>query len=235
MGGVYAVFAVAGPPAFSHPAIKLLMPAILILIPYFKSKARLVRLFLTFYATGFLFAGAVLGINLIARQNTISMVRGIPYVNIPVGILLLVAGVTYLAAVVLYRSFAKPGKSVKVCARVFDSVIDFTALMDTGNTLRHPLNNRPVLVAEWSVLRPAFPENMAEIIEQNTPDKAVLLLNSPGFSIMPYKTVGTEFALILTFCPKSLTINNKRADCHLGISFVSLADDGAYSGLVGSV
>ena len=227
--------AVVGPPVWSNPAIKLLMPAILILIPYFKNKTRWVRLFLTVYATGFLFAGAVLGINLAAGQNTPGMVRGIPYVNIPVGVLLVVTGTAYLVSVVLYRSFARPGKSVKVQTRIFDNIIDFTALVDTGNTLRHPLNNRPVLVAEWSILRPAFPERTAKIIEQNPPDKAVLLLNSPEFSIMPYKTVGAEFALILTFCPKSLTINNKRADCHLGISFVSLADDGAYKGLVGSV
>ena len=44
-----------------------------------------------------------------------------------------------------------------------------TALHDTGNTLRDPLNGRPVLVSEQSVLLDSWPADIRNILTSAIP------------------------------------------------------------------
>ena len=77
-----------------------------------------------------------------------------------------------------------------------------TALHDTGNTLRDPVNGRPVLVAEQAAVLELLPERDAAILRENSaPEAAMARLYDGGsrlhFTLLPFRSVGTESGLLL--------------------------------------
>lgn len=76
----------------------------------------------------------------------------------------------------------------------------FTALHDTGNTLRNPVDGRPVLVMEQAAVMDLLPAADAAILrEKPTPEIAMARLYAAGsrlhFTLLPFRSVGTKSGL----------------------------------------
>ena len=80
----------------------------------------------------------------------------------------------------------------------------FTALHDTGNTLRNPVDGRPVLVMEQAAVMDLLPAADAAILrEKPTPEIAMARLYAAGsrlhFTLLPYRSVGRNPACCLRY------------------------------------
>ena len=123
----------------------------------------------------------------------------------------------YLVYSLVFRAFlqnkiTKSEYSFKVFRH--DRSADFTALADTGNTLRDPLRGLPVTICSLDAVRGLFDREEAAILSSFGAVEAVERLS--GFSLIPYKSVGKD-GFLPAFTPESVIINGKSARCMIAV------------------
>jgi stage II sporulation protein GA (sporulation sigma-E factor processing peptidase) len=115
--------------------------------------------------------------------------------------------------------------------------LQFTALHDTGNTLRDPLSGCPVLVTDWQLLAKLLPELSLTAADFSSPQALVprLRLVKPALSprLIPYKTVGVSHGLLLALRPEEVKISGKQETLLIAFSPVAVSDGGHYQALLG--
>ena len=87
------------------------------------------------------------------------------------------------------------------------------ALRDSGNTLRDPIQGRPVLVAETASLEEIWNSETKEILNSPLPpEEKMAKLYGKGitFTLIPYRVVGDKGGLLLAFRSDYLQIGRRR-------------------------
>ncbi len=105
----------------------------------------------------------------------------------------------------------------------------FTALVDTGNTLKDPVSGCPVLVADARAagkllgLSARQLQNPADIISRET---------MPGLRLIPYHGVGVPQGLMVAIRPEWITVNGKETRHILAFAPQDLGN-GRFEALIG--
>ena len=141
----------------------------------------------------------------------------------------------------LFRQGARHGggELMKVRVAICGKETSFTALHDTGNTLRNPVDGRPVLVMEQTAVMDLLPETDAAILrEQTSPEMAMAKLYAAGsrlhFTLLPFRSVGTESGLLLAVRSDYITLHRRKIPRTLiALSAGPLSDGGGYCALWG--
>ena len=124
---------------------------------------------------------------------------------------------------------------MKLDMKLFGKEIHLTALRDTGNTLTDPATNRPVVVADYSAVKPCLPQQA----DPNRPVESIRQLHTAGVKgcrLLPFRAVGTEMGLLLAVRADSVSADGRS----LGPLLVALSpgpvsDGGGYQGLIGGL
>ena len=121
--------------------------------------------------------------------------------------------------------------------------IDFQALVDTGHSLREPLSNAPVIVAEFERVKPFLPEGLCQLFyEKKESNLTDLLLGQENvfytrLRLIPFKSIGRTNGMLVGFRPDKVTVQDEatkkaHADIIIGIFNDKLTRDGRYQGLL---
>ena len=155
---------------------------------------------------------------------------------------LLLGGTATLSAVLhlLFRQGARHGgELMKIRVAIGGKESSFTALHDTGNTLRNPVDGRPVLVMEQAAVMDLLPAADAAILrEKPTPEIAMARLYAAGsrlhFTLLPFRSVGTKSGLLLAVRSDYIALHRRRIPRTLiALSVGPLSDGGGYCALWG--
>ena len=131
-----------------------------------------------------------------------------------------------------------PGALVELTLHLDGRSVPLRALRDTGNCLRDPLTGAPVLVADLSTaqrLLPGLPLRR-ELLEDPAAALPLLAALRPGLRtrLIPYRTVGSEGALLLGFrCAYTTPRRKKPTPILLAVSPTPVSDGGLYQALTG--
>ena len=190
-----------------------------------------------------LLAAAFSGIVLVLTElfsTPAALVGSRVYYPVSLGVLVLTAGGTFgLMKWGLSRMCHHGGDIAEVSVRMGNQVVDFTALRDTGNTLKDPISGCPVLVADGSILRRLLPGVSVSEEELGEPSALLerLAVQCPRVRprLIPYKTVGVERGMLLAIRPEEAKIGGKRKAILMAFSPVPVSDGGGYEALLGGV
>lgn len=108
----------------------------------------------------------------------------------------------------------------------------FTALYDTGNTLRDPITGRSVLVVGSelaSQLTGLTPQQLRK------PTEVIATSGIPGLRLIPYRSVGRESGMMLGMNIKNVAIGAWKGNTLVAFSPDVLNGDGSYQALTGGV
>lgn len=192
--------------------IKLLMSITIILIAYgFINTRSFVKSIVTFYFINFIFGGIIFCIWYFISPKGIFIKNGIVYFDISPTFLILSTVVIYFSIKIyqyflgendLHNSFCdleilNNGKTVKLFAKV-----------DTGNSLKEPFSNKPVIVAEYESLKDILPPEVKNYIQDNVEDWTAKGKKTSFLRVIPYSTVSGE-GLLPAFTPEKVTIKYK--------------------------
>lgn len=131
------------------------------------------------------------------------------------------------------------GELMTVQVAMGGKVKDFTALHDTGNTLRNPVDGRPVLVMEQGAVLSLLPEEEQQILKEgNSPEETMARLYAAGsglhFTLLPFRSVGAESGLLLAVrCEYIMVHRRKIPKALIALSPGSVSDGGGYCALWG--
>lgn len=156
---------------------------------------------------------------------------------------LLLGGTAALSAALqlLLRQGARHGggELMKVRVAIGGKEDSFTALHDTGNTLRNPVDGRPVLVMEQAAVMDLLPAADAVILRENpSPEMAMAKLYAAGsrlhFTLLPFRSVGTESGLLLAVRSDYIALHRRKIPRTLiALSAGPVSDGGGYCALWG--
>ncbi|MBR2741985.1 MAG: sigma-E processing peptidase SpoIIGA [Clostridia bacterium] len=241
LGGIYSVCMFF--PSFSTLAwmgLKFVFAVSIVVAAFgFKNINRLLRCTAAYLAVNFLFGGAAFALYYftpLGSKNTVIQSNGVFYLKLSLPILLLFCAVSYVLlnyALYIFKSRA----------RIKDSVVDIRlsfggkscmlrALSDTGNMLKSPVEQKPVIICELSAL--------SDMLDAS--DSAALsdeCCGEPSFGVLflPYTSLGAKEALIPAFFADEATyyINKgevKDTKVLVAVSRDRISQDGSINALV---
>lgn len=205
-------------------ASKLLVSAILVRIgmPFHGLRTFLWHWFV-FFAVSFCFAGAMLGVWMLAAPEWMMYYNGVVYFNISTVSLILTTVAAYVLLSVMNR-FGKVGRLEGSLCRmqIFlgGRMCALTGLVDTGNGLFEPFSGAPVVVCRLDAAAALFsPETLRALKNGSWTELDELRAT---FRIVPYSGVDGS-GVLPAFAPDKLIVQDDKGERHIAYVYVALS------------
>ncbi len=237
-GGLYAGASLLVGGVLDHVAVKLSAAVLMVLIGL-GGAARLLRQTMIFFFLSFALGGGVLAIGTLGKSGMAAQ-GGVIRTGMDLKVVLLSAAICYAFVTLVTRRTArhagKRGELVRSVLVIGDRQIDFTALVDTGNTLTDPASGRGVLEVDWDRARLLFPQLERDHVLR--PAYGLECMNCGATAgrcrLIPYRAVGVECGMLLAVRMDQAYIGNRRIERPLvALSPTAVSDGGAYHALAG--
>ena len=250
LGAVYAVLSYF--PGYSYLFgffMKILFSILIVIVAYTPAYFHLLlKLTGIFYIVTFVFGGAAFGLfyfinGLSLTSNGISFIKDFPVKILAAAIIIACITIKYSWDYVQHR-IKRERLIVKVEMSFDKKQLCLDALVDTGNALKDPITNAPVMITDYSSMRELLPDDIQKIFEQSGENdlNAIAEIMSISkwatrFRIIPFKSLGRENGMLIGFKPDVVTIsdNDKRIQLNniiIAIYRKNLSKDGEYSALL---
>lgn len=237
-GAVYAtVFYLRPPPSGPLLFLHLLFGALFVWLGFgFESARNFRKRLLTFFLLALVFAGGVVGLSLAGA------VARIDFKTLLVSILICYGGISLFFSGAA-RHGGRLGETVPIRIAKGKREVRFQALLDSGNTLKDPISNAPVLIVEPDSVRAILPGASAGILRgENLKNPSAVLEDlrlageHRGYRLIPYRALGIEHGLLLGFRPERIWVLEKeRKDLLVALSPVELSEGAGYCALIGTL
>ena len=129
---------------------------------------------------------------------------------------------------------------MNVMVSMNEKYIFFDALVDTGHSLKDPLSQSPVIVAEFEQVQEFLPEGLKGLFyDRQENDLASVLDGQEGhfyqrIRMIPFTSIGKASGMLIGFRPDQVMVGekNSRQDVVIGIYNDRLTPDGRYQALL---
>lgn len=249
-GALYAVAAVfPSMSMFFNFPMKVAVSVLMVIIAFTPDKFReLFRIVAVFYFISFAFGGAIFAVYYLTGSGTIvNNVFLIYGVSLP----LLILGFAVSCLLMNYcwdyvqDRLLKRKLIYKVLIEVGGSVIETSAMLDTGNTLKEPISNLPVIVVEYDVMKDILPGKLSDAFsdknkEFNFENLCSLFDNSEWMvriRLIPFSSLGKQNGMMIGIKPDAVRLTAKKyvkevKDVVIGLYNNRISKDGEYRALL---
>ena len=251
LGGIYSILAYVGNlKIYSNIIAKIILSVLMIFIAYMpKSWKQIIKEILIFYLVSFLFGGCAFALLYIVKPQEVLIKNGILIGTYPLKIAILGGLMGFaLVSISFYIVKSKLSKKNIYCnLTIFFEEKEQTmkALIDSGNMLKEPVSNLPVIIVEKSELYNIIPKNVlmkleqiigGDDIEELYQENELKFINR--IRTIPFKSIGKENGMLLGFKLDRIKIENEDNvkeinNVIIGIYDNKLSKDLKYSALVG--
>jgi len=200
-----------------------------------------------FFLVSIVFGGGVFAAYIAGGGTPVSFRSGTLYTRISYKVLVISIAVCYGLVSIFFSGAGRHGAFSREVAKVrvknSGKDISFTALIDSGNTLRDPMTGTPVLIAEPEAIKPILPSSIRGLFDTDTVRAPAELMEALSnteyavrFRLIPFRTVGTESGLLIAFRPDLVEIAGKlKKGMLIAFSPNVLSEGAGYCALVGAV
>ncbi|WIV11235.1 sigma-E processing peptidase SpoIIGA [Proteiniborus sp. MB09-C3] len=228
--------------------IKFSVSILIIIVAFNPVKIKkFIRLIATFYVMAFIFAGASLALFYLADVKAYAG-NGIFYIrDFPVKMLVLAVSISYILIKIVWgyiQSILTKNKIyMPIVVGLNNKSVEVMGLIDTGNLLRDPLTQTPVIIIQFSAIKDLLPKEVQSIFEkykendlQAISEIMVENASSLKFRLIPYKSLGKENGMLIGFKPDNVIVKDDEdksfCDIIVGIYNNNLASDDNYVALL---
>lgn len=201
IGGIYSLgYLFPNLSLFYSIYIKILFSAVLLVIGLNpQGLAEFKKAFLYFYGISFVAAGATIAFSYLGVKN--AYIGSFSYLYLLSGIFCIVLIGRY-GSIYLGKKIIPDLLSFPVKIKLGEDYCSGKGFLDTGNNLRDPLTNKPVLVAEYDFLKNHLPQDFCRIIEENSDENAIfaMLVQSSlanRLRLIPFTSIGKKKGLLV--------------------------------------
>lgn len=250
LGAIYSVVAYAGIlKAYSSMILKFILSIIIVFIAYNpQSVKQLCKTLLLFYLTSFVFGGAAFALIYIIRPQDIIMKNGLFLGTYPLKTVMLGAIIAFCVIITAFSIVkSKISKKTLFCEieiKINEKLVKTKAMIDTGNMLKEPITNTPVVVVESTLLYECIPKEILynleniiggdfEKVPNNIKEQYISRLK-----LIPFSSLGKQNGMLLGIKAEYIKIKteeqeNKKTNVIIGIYDKSLTKRGEYQALIG--
>ena len=234
---------------YSSIILKIILSIIIVYVAFYPPKVnQLWKDLLIFYLTSFVFGGAAFSLIYIIKPQEIQMKNGLFLGIYPLKTIIL-GGI--LAFIIISTAFkivkSKISRKDMICEieiKLNKQEIKTKAMIDTGNLLKDPLTNTPVIVIEHTLLYDCMPKEILNNLEQilgGELEKIPEEIRNKYISklkLIPFSSLGKQNGMLLGIKSEYVNIiqkdkTSKKENVIIGIYNKSLTKKGEYRALIG--
>lgn len=250
LGAIYSVISYLSIlEIYSSMVLKIILSIVMIYIAFNpQNMKKMWKDILIFYLTSFVFGGAAFALIYIIKPQDILMKNGLFLGTYPLKTIILgaiIAFIIIMAAFTVVKSkITRKNMFCEVEIQLNGKKIETTAMLDTGNLLKEPITNTPVIVVEHTLLYDSVPKEILNHLEEllggefnNIPEKIKEEYISK-LKFIPFSSLGKQNGMLLGIKAEYIKIKNgdkeeKKENVILGIYNKSLTKRGEYRVLMG--
>ncbi len=168
IGAVYAILAYMGIfPLYANIVVKIILSLCMVYIAFNpKNIKAIIKELALFYLVSFALGGCAFALLYIVRPQDIFMKDGVYIGTYPLKIALLggVVGfiITYVAFKVVKTRMNKNELIYEIVLKINEKELTTKVMLDTGNMLKDPISNNPVILIEKKILYDILPKELLE-------------------------------------------------------------------------
>ena len=249
LGAVYSIIAYTGIlKIYSSFVLKIVLSILIVYIAFNPQNAKKMwKYILIFYLTSFVFGGAAFALIYIIKPQDILMRNGLFLGTYPLKTVILSAIIGFFIIVTAFSIVkSKISKKDMFCdieIKLNEKIIKTKAMLDTGNLLKEPITNTPVVVVEHTLLYECMPKEILNNLEKiiggdfeklprNIREEYILKLK-----LIPFSSLGKNNGMLLGIKPEYLKVVGEEErvsqNVIIGIYNKSLTKKGEYRALMG--
>ncbi|MGE5329216.1 MAG: sigma-E processing peptidase SpoIIGA [Deltaproteobacteria bacterium] len=201
---------------------KVLISFVMVAVTFWPEKIKdFIKLTLFFYLVSFVFGGAVVGLYYLINpkggmvSNGIYNISGFPIKTLLVSIIFAYIVIKICWDIIKSKAIHE-NLMVSVSIEFEHKKVMIDALIDTGNSLRDPISNIPVIVVEFEAVKDILPEEVKSIFineEETNLDFVVEEISKTGwasrFRLIPFNSLGKINGMLIGFRPDRVEVKLK--------------------------
>ena len=205
LGSIYSLYIfIPEPNLFVSVLVKLFMSITMVAAAFeFNKIKQFLKIIVCFYAVNFAFSGTMFTLWCFLKPNGMIINNDIVYFNISPLTLIISTVVSYIIIEIINRVIEKKqlkSSKYEIGIKFKDKYIVLNAKIDTGNLLKEPFSNLPVIVVKKSEINLLIPEfNIFENIENQNEIKKLKV------RMIPFKTVSAT-GILPAFNPEYVVL-----------------------------
>lgn len=135
-----------------------------------KTLKEMLKMMVFFYLTSFVFGGAALSVIYMVNTGKISIQNGMILGSYTLKTILIGVIIAFIVVILAFKlvkaKFSKKDLFCPITIKINGKEIKTIAMLDTGNLLKEPITNIPVIVVEHTLLQDAVPKEILDNIEK---------------------------------------------------------------------
>ena len=250
VGAIYSIiYYILNLKMYSSVIIKIILSIAIIYVSFnSKNLKELGKQVLLFYLVSFVFGGAAIAIIYMANSHDITIQNGVLVGKYTLKTILIGIVVAYFTVIIAFKIIkTKISKKDLICdieVKINNKKIKTQAMIDTGNLLKEPITNTPVIVMEHTLFYDIIPKQILDNIQNilggdlsaipnDLKDKYISKLR-----VIPFSSLGKQNGMLLGIKGESLVVDLKDEikvidKVIIGIYTKSLTKKGEYRCLLG--
>lgn len=250
IGAIYTIIAyVSNLRIYSNFILKFILSIIIVYVSFNpQTQKQLWKSLLIFYLTSLVFGGAAFAIIYVVRPQEILRNNQLIFGTTSMKVILFSAILAFIVIILAFKivknKISKKDMFCDIEVKINEEIIKTKAMIDTGNFLKEPITNKPVVVIEHTLLYDCIPKQILNNIEQilggdftNVPEEIREEYISK-LKFIPFSSLGKQNGMLIGINAKYIKIKseeneNINENVIVGIYNKSLTKRGEYRALIG--
>lgn len=250
IGSIYAImYYIFQIGLYSNIIFKFVLSVIMIYVAFNPKEFKtLLKVLILFYLTSFVFGGASLSVIYLVNAQRINIQNGMIIGKYTMNTILTGIIIAFIVIVIAFKIIkSKISKNDLFCDirfKINNKEIKTKAMLDTGNLLKEPITNIPVVVAEHKLLYDVIPNEILDNIEnilggdlENISDEVKNDYISK-LKVIPFTSLGKQNGILLGIKADELIVEEMNSEKKIdkviiGIYNKEFSKKRTYSALIG--
>ena len=251
IGAIYTVISyISNLKIYSSMILKMILSIIIVYVAFNpQNMKKMCKSLLIFYLTSLVFGGAAFALIYIVKPQETFMKNGLFLGAYSLKTILLSGIVAFFIVItdftVVKNKISKRDMFCNIKIKLNVKEIETKAMLDTGNMLKEPITNIPVIVVEHTLLYECVPKQILNNIEEilggdfsKIPDE-IKKKYMTKLKFIPFSSLGKQNGMLLGIKPEYVVIKDendeekKLNEVIIGIYNKSLTKRGEYRALMG--
>lgn len=244
IGGTYAVISFMSIlEEYSSITLKVALSISMVYLSFYPKNVKILfKQLLIFYLASFTFGGVAFALLYILKPQDILMKNGLLLGTYPIKIAFLGGILGYIILNISFKiikgKISKKDMFCEIEICINDKNVIIKGMLDTGNLLREPITNAPVIVVEATSLENVIPIQILRNVQAILKGEEVIIKEKEymsKFRVIPFTSLGKQNGILLGIKSDYIILNeqNRINDVIIGIYEKSLTKRGNYTALIG--
>lgn len=218
---------------FQITYLRLFTSVLVVLVAFKPDKIKsFFKELVVFYFVSFLFGGISFAIMNLKNNEVLKIAGGVLIGNFN---LIFVFSSAFIGFAILYFILKEKHKHVfkKIIIGVDNFEFEINVFLDTGNLLREPYTDKPVIIVEKKAVNELICEKCGEDFEKMISGDVSVPI---GMFLIPYRSLGNSRSFLLGIKPSYVKEENSKKvykDLVIGICSENISENNEYSGIFG--